>query len=105
MTKGRRLHVRAANRMPVGFIAFNLATFNSAVLYVHTLGSRSFRAHTHTHTNVHVAAHTESTKGCCTGHLLRSWGKYTGQTEYCVFTDRGSGTPNIAPTTVYEGPL
>jgi len=94
MTKGRRLRVRAANRKPVGFIAFNLATFNSAVLYIHTLGRHS--THTHTHQHTHVVAHTESTKGCRTGHLLRSWGKYTGQTEHCVFTDLESGTPNIA---------
>lgn len=50
MTKGRRLRVRAANRKPVGFIAFNLATFNSAVLYIHTLGRHSFL-------RTHVAAH------------------------------------------------
>lgn len=103
MTKGRRLHVRAANRKPAGFIAFNLATFNSAVLYIHTLGSRSFRAHTWTYTR--SCTHTERTKGCHTGHLLRSWGKYTGQTEYCVFTGLGSGALNIAPTTAYEGQL
>lgn len=98
MTKGRRLHVRAANRKPTGFIAFNLATFNSAVLYIHTLGSRSVRTHTWTYTR--SGAHTKSLSH-------RSFAEVMGQVHranrvLCIYWSR---IRRSKYRTAYEGQL